>query len=549
MSHEPTQRHDVIIVGAGPSGLMMALLLAKYGLTSHIIERRAAVLQAPRAHAVNGKTVEICSTAGIPADEIYAAGMPTTHGGRVNFWSTLSGTYLGGLAYERQDDAVLEQAAYKLVNISQPQFEAILNRHSQANPHITLSRGAKCIGFTQKPDAVSVQVETQDGQREMTADYLIAADGAGSFLRAAMGIEMHGPDALQHFITIHFHADLSALIKDKPAILHWMMSPEASGTLISYDEGKNWVLMHSCAPGDEDVALYDAARCRALVTGVLGRDDVDFTVKDVSPWVMTAQVAARYRHARAFLMGDAAHRFPPAGGLGLNTGIGDAQNLAWKLAMVKRGLADDSLLDSYETERKAVAEANSGQSLENAMRIIELLGFLLGPDPENMLAHFEDICANAATSHELAAAIAAQKPHFDSLRLQIGYSYGGYDDTALGIDDYRPQMRPGDVVPHHAIKYQGHEISLTEFVQGAGFTLLLRNDIDAPALDDNRLRVVKDGVDFKAAKDWSTRLRAHDEDLAALLVRPDGHIAAHFTADALCADNITGALARALEMG
>ena len=99
MSNDPTQRHDVIIVGAGPSGLMMALLLAKYGLTSHIIERRAAVLQAPRAHAVNGKTVEICSTAGIPADEIYAAGMPATQGGRVNFWSTLSGTYLGCLLY------------------------------------------------------------------------------------------------------------------------------------------------------------------------------------------------------------------------------------------------------------------------------------------------------------------------------------------------------------------------------------------------------------------------------------------------------------------
>ena len=144
---------------------------------------------------------------------------------------------------------------------------------------------------------------------------------------------------------------------------------------------------------------------------------------------MTAQVAARYRHGRAFLLGDAAHRFP-AGGLGLNTGMGDAQNLAWKLAMVKNGMAEDCLLDSYDTERKAVAETNSAQSMENAMRMFELLGFLLGSEPENMQAHFDAICSNASNSPELAAAIAAQKPHFDSLRLQVGYSYGEHDERA-----------------------------------------------------------------------------------------------------------------------
>lgn len=538
--------YDVLIVGAGPSGMAMALLLAKHGLTSHIIERSPAILPAPRAHAVNGKTIEICATAGIAADEIYAAGMPKARGGKVNFWSTLSGTHLGGLPYERQDDAVLGQASHKLINISQPQFEAILNRHCDANPRITMSRATLCTGFTQNADHVQLQLEADDGEGELVADYLIAADGAGSPLRAAMGIEMEGPDALQHFITVNFHADLSALIKDKPAILHWIMSPEASSTLISYDDGTNWVLMHSCPPGEEDATLYDDARCRALITAALGCDDIDFTIKDVSPWVMTAQVAAQYRQARAFLVGDAAHRFPPAGGLGLNTGIGDAQNLAWKLAMVKRGLADDKLLDSYESERKAVAEVNSSQSLENAMRMIELFGFLLGPDPENIAAHFEKICATADTSQELADAIAGQSLHFDSLRLQIGYSYGGYDDTGLDINDYRPQMRLGDSVPHHAIQHQGSKISLTEFLQDTDFTLLLRKDIDAPPLENGCLRVARDGVDFTADMDWSAHLHAHDEALAALLVRPDGHIAAHFSADTLSSDAVVGALARAL---
>jgi 2-polyprenyl-6-methoxyphenol hydroxylase-like FAD-dependent oxidoreductase len=166
------------------------------------------------------------------------------------------------------------------------------------------------------------------------------------------------------------------------------MDPGASGTLIAYDNGTNWVFMHGCPEGEARAEPYSEAEARAVVAAALGSDTIAFTIRSISPWTMTAQVAEHYRAGRTFLVGDAAHRFPPAGGLGLNTGIGDAHNLAWKLAATLKGLAAPSLLESYERERKPVAETNSAQSLGNAMKLFELFAALYGPDPKEVPRFF-----------------------------------------------------------------------------------------------------------------------------------------------------------------
>ena len=525
-------RSEVLIAGAGPCGMMMSLLLAHYGVDSRLLERRESLGTVPRAHAVNGKTLEIAKRVGLDPARVHGAALPPALGGMVRFWSTLGGSYFGGLPYERQDDAVLEIASQKLANISQPRFEGLLLELVQGNPLIALERGVLVRDLESCGEEVCLTVEDSTGQlTTRSGAYVVAADGAGSRLRKALGIPMVGPDALQQFMTINFSADLSPLFGDKPGILHWIMDPEASGTLIAYDDGTNWVFMHGSPSGEARAEPYSEGEARAVVAAALGSDTVPFSIQNISPWTMTAQVAERYRDGRTFLVGDAAHRFPPAGGLGLNTGIGDAQNLAWKLAATLKGLAGPGLLDSYEQERKPVAETNSAQSLGNAMKLFELFTALYGPDPREAPRFFAAQCAAGTKAPGVEAAIAAQRPHFDSLRLQLGYRYGDYDDSALPADHYAPAFRPGDCLPHCPIEREGVRGSIVDLPEGLGCTLLLSSKAPRPEGVPAALTMLQEGIDFAGA--FSGQLAAVDPSLAALLVRPDGHIAACFREDEL----------------
>src|SRR5262249_16820025 len=159
----------------------------------------------------------------------------------------------------------------------------------------------------------------------------------------------------------------------------------------------------------------------------------ELSIRTVSPWVMTCQVAERYREGRVFLVGDAAHRFPPTGGLGLNTGVQDAHNLAWKLTNVLSGSAPRALLDSYETERRPVAQYKAEQSVEKGLGVLEVPGALgFSDDREAARRNFAEILADGARRDDVAAAIANQAEHFDMLGLQLGFSY---DEGALLMDE------------------------------------------------------------------------------------------------------------------
>jgi 2,4-dichlorophenol 6-monooxygenase len=551
----------VLVVGGGPVGMMAAILLARQGIASRVVERRPGPHRAPQAHVVNPRTLEICRAAGIDVERLRRLATPRADGSQVVWMTSLAGDELGRLPYERQGDDCLADTPTPLLNLSQHLFEPVLLERLRAEPLAEMHYGHQCHGVEADADGVTAEVEdlASGTRHEVRSRFVIAADGAGSRIRRALGIEMIGPDRLQSFIMIHFEADLRALVATRPAILYWTVDPECAGAFVAHDIDRTWVFMHPHDPDLEPPATFGETRCAEIVQRAIGCD-VPIEVRDVSPWTMTAQVAERYRAGRVFLAGDAAHRFPPSGGLGMNTGIQDVHNLAWKLRLVLAGEASDALLDTYETERRPVAQENADQSMQNAFRMLEVFDALgvpmdLGADRAAAHACMQATLADPDGRARVAAAIEHQRDHFDTRGLQLGFAYA---DGALVSDgspeprvenrvsDYVPSGRPGAHLPHAWIERDGARVSALDLVPYDGFTLIAGPGGGAWTTTAARVRTIVSGRDFTDPEGRWAALTGIGRD-GALLVRPDGHVAwraATWSPNAR--EDLTGTLTRIL---
>lgn len=529
----------VLIVGAGPTGTMLSLLLKRLGVDSRIVERRTEPSRTPAAHAINARTFEICRQAGVDMEAIAAASQSPADAGETHWVTRLGGEILGSLPYERQEDAILALTPTPLRNLSQHRFEPILldalRAAGAAEPHW----GERWVGASQDGSGVTSLVTDAAGRtREIRSRYLLGADGAGSPVRKWLGIAQEGPERLQCFVMIHFRADLRPLIGPHPGVLFWVNDPECSGVFVAHDLAHEWVFMHAYDPDREVAECYDRERCEKIVRAAMTRDDVPLEILTISPWVMTCQVAERYRQGRVLLVGDAAHRFPPTGGLGLNTGVQDAHNLAWKLAAVLEGRAPDSLLDTYQAERQPVARYNAEQSLNNAFRLIEVPQALgLGADPEASKRAFAAVLADPERRRAVAAAIANQAEHFDMLGLQLGYVYehgalvsDGADEPkpANPVREYVPTSRPGARLPHAWVTVNGARRSTLDLIGLDRPTLLVGPSAEAWRAAVHEVtpepRCIRIGHDVADADRWWSEVLGMPAE-GALLVRPDQHVA------------------------
>ena len=533
---------DVLIVGGGPVGMMMGLLLAKGGVRSIIVERRPGLHQMPQAHVISARTMEICRIAGVHEAAMRSQATQPQDMAHIRWVSTLAEPDLGAYALVRGPEAVaamLRQSPTPICNLSQHLFEPVLLEAVQRAELVELRFAHEWRECERASDGFQSRIHVEDdAPLAIKSRYLIGADGAGSSLRKALGIAMRGPERLAAYCNLFFSANLRPLVAERPALLYWVMDPQFAGVFIAHDIDSTWIYMKNLAPEDSATAPFSPDECRRLIRGAIGAE-ATFELHGASPWTMTAQVADSYGGDGAFLIGDAAHRFPPTGGIGMNTGMGDAHNLAWRIAFAERGFGAD-LPNGYEAERRPVAQTNCEQSAQNFRKLDQVTQAMnLSADLQASRRAISLVQRDDEQRAKVQAAIDDQAEHFNMSGLDLGVCYRGAAVIGDGeppkpsnpVCQYLPSTTPGARLPHAPVVRGGAPCSTLDLAPYDAFCLLhAAGDADAAGAAK---ALANQGLPVQAAAigpggDAEPLDAAFDKtfDLARqpLLVRPDGHI-------------------------
>jgi 2,4-dichlorophenol 6-monooxygenase len=386
----------------------------------------------------------------------------------------------------------------------------------------------------------NVRNHEDDTSYEINADFLIACDGAGSAVRHQCGIEMLGPRSLQHWATVVLQADFRHLVKANPGLLYWTYGADRTGLFIAYDIDDRWVYMHACEEGQEITDEQPEQWVRSAIG-----DDTPFKIVHTDRWSMSAQVAQHFRDGRIFLAGDAAHRFPPTGGMGMNTGMQDVFNLCWKIARVVNGDSALALLDSYELERRPSVERNCEQSrvnFEKMSQVEEAIGISSNVEKtrENLnLLDIDDINSQQRRD-KIQQSIDAQRDHFFMLGMDLGVCYDGAliqtcpedaPENNWQASEYNPSSAAGNRLPHCWLQDGDTRLSTHDIVASVKLTLLTTSDgyqqwaqaLADTGTDDIEIQAIGNAGLAPADDGWDTLIGMKQH--GALLIRPDRHIA------------------------
>ncbi|MGZ6535798.1 MAG: FAD-dependent monooxygenase [Actinomycetota bacterium] len=362
----------VLIVGGGPVGLAMAVGLRHFGVDCMVVEKHASTLDFPKGRRVTTRTVEIFRQWGLEGS-VSDVSLP-----RADSLFAFEGETLLGDDFRRRElpvDDVNPASPTRELICSQERLEPVLREWAQqGGADVRLS--TELVGFRQDNDGVTADIVAKGAPVSVHAPYMVAADGLNGRTRDALGVGRSGPGTLGRRVSILFEADIEMRMKDRQSALYWLRQPP--GSLFVAVDNKNRWLFSAPLPDTEPSDRLTERRCIELVHSGLGDDGVEVRIIGQRFWEPTALVADRFQAGRVFLAGDAAHVTTPEGGLGMNCGIADAHNLAWKLHGVLAGWAGSALLESYEPERRPHAIACVDASLGPARPPNPIDGLVLG---------------------------------------------------------------------------------------------------------------------------------------------------------------------------
>ena len=517
----------VLIVGGGPVGLTASILLSQHGVRSLLAERHPGTAILPKARGINARTMEMYRQCGVE-QEIRDAGLPVERTGLIVWTVSLAGEEIERRVPGRATAQNMAATPVRNCLCAQDDLEPVLRRFAERQGPGELRFGAEVIGVEQGPDAVTATLVDRAAGLEVgvRCQYLIAADGAQSPIRRMLGVKMHGPEAVYDSVNVLLRADLRPWTAHRPAALYFVEQPHLRATFLTINAADRWgFLVHSLSAYGYTPADFTPERSIALIREAVGVPDLPVEILGVSAWEASARVADRYGHGRIFLAGDAAHEMPPTGGFGLNTGVQDVHNLAWKLAAVMRGQAETSLLDTYHTERQPLGTVTTEASLANSLsmgRTARQPGAKL-PRPEFL--NEQGLIFGATYDSAAVVPDGTPPPHVDD-----------------PLTQYVPSAHPGRRAPHVWLERDGARISTIDLF-GPHFALLTGRDgaawrdavgrIAGPGLPPLVVHTIGgDGTLADPAGAWSEAYGVGDD--GAVLVRPDGYVAwrsAHTPAD------------------
>ncbi|MGH6641868.1 MAG: FAD-dependent monooxygenase [Bradyrhizobium sp.] len=506
----------VLISGGGPVGLTASLLLSRYGVPSVLVERHPSTALTPKARGINARTMEMYRQCGIDA-AIRDAGLPEGRMGLIVWTETLAGAEIERRVPGRATAKNMAMTPVKNCLCAQDDLEPVIRKFAEAAGPGTLRFNTELTSFSQGANGVTgiLTDRVTGAETPFTSRYLIAAEGAQSRVRRALGVKMVGEEKVYDSVNILFHGELTQYVEHRGAALYFVELDDLRATFLTINGTDRWgFLIHGPKQYGWKPEDFTPEFCAALIRKGAGLPDLDVKVLGVSPWEASAIVADRYRVGNVFLTGDAAHEMPPTGGFGMNTGVQDVQNLAWKIAAVLRGRADDSLLDSYHDERQTYGTLVTENALANAMSMGRT---------------------------EKQSKVLPRQQFLNEQGLIFGQNYqskavvpDGSPPTTVAdpITEYVPSGRPGSRAPHVRLMRGQEEISTIDLF-GLNFVLLTGRDggdwrkaaaaIEKSWPELTAYTVSNNGELSDPDGNWHD-VYGVDAD-GAVLVRPDGYVA------------------------